>query len=112
MEEVIIFMIFIICFLGVWVTKLSRKITQLEYEIVAAQMHFEKEYRDVLLILQKDTNAHTEVYNNIVSAVSKQVAENMKSVGELESKFNDLQRCVVYELYKPKKEGKHNGNKN
>lgn len=105
MEEMIILIIFIICFLGVWVTRLSSKIKQLEYELVAAQVHFEKDYRDVLLIIQKDANAHSEAYTQLTQLVSKQVVKNMEAVGELEGKFNDLRRCVVYELYKPKKEG-------
>lgn len=105
MEEVIVFMIFIICFLGVWVTKLSRKITQLEYEIVATQMRFEKEYRDVLLMLQKETQSLTTVSAGAMSAMYKQLAENMKRARDLEGKFNNLQRCVIDTLCKPKKEG-------
>ena len=97
-------MIFIICFLGVWVTRLSSKIKQLECELVAAQVHFEKEYKDVLLILQQDTQSLTAASTGAMSAVYKQLTENMERVRELEGKFNDLQRCVVYELYKPKKE--------
>lgn len=99
MEEVIIFMIFIICFLGVWVTRLSSKIKQLEYELVAAQVHFEKDYRDVLLIIQKDANAHSEAYTQLTQLVSKQVVKNMEAVGELEGKFNDLRRYVVSVAY-------------
>lgn len=99
MEEVIIFMIFIICFLGVWVTRLSRKITQLEYEICTAQLHFEKEYREVLLIIQRDANAHSEAYTKLTQLVSKQVVKNMEAVGELEGKFNDLRRYVVSVAY-------------
>lgn len=105
MEEMIILIIFIICFLGVWVTKLSRKVTQLEYEITAAQMHFEKEYRDVLLILQKDADAHSVAYTALTDLVSKQVIKNMETVGELEGKFNDLRRYVVNIVY-VNKEGK------
>ena len=105
MEEVIIFMIFIICFLGVWVTRLSSKIKQLEYEIVATQMRFEKEYKDVLLILQKDTQSLTAASTGAMSAVYKQLTENMERFVELEGKFNDLRRYVVNELYKPKKDG-------
>lgn len=52
----IILIIFIICFLGVWVTRLSRKITQLEYELVVAQKYFEEQYRYVLLIIQKNVD--------------------------------------------------------
>lgn len=103
MEEVIIFMIFIICFLGVWVTRLSRKITQLEYEICTAQLHFEKEYREVLLIIQRDANAHSEAYSKLTQLVSKQVVKNMEAVGELEGKFNDLRRYVVNVAYVTKK---------
>lgn len=105
MEEVIIFMIFIICFLGVWVTRLSRKITQLEYEICTAQLHFEKEYREVLLIIQRDANAHSEAYTKLTQLVSKQVVKNMEAVGELEGKFNDLRKYVVNVAY-VKKDGK------
>lgn len=105
MEEVIIFIIFIICFLGVWVTRLSSKIKQLEYEICAAQLHFEKEYRDVLLILQKDADAHSIAYTALTDLVSKQVVKNMETVGELEGKFNDLRRYVVDIVY-INKEGK------
>lgn len=99
MEEVIIFMIFIICFLGVWVTRLSNKIKQLEYELVAAQVHFEKDYRDVLLIIQKDANAHSEAYSKLTQLVSKQVVKNMEAVGELQCKFNDLRRYVINVAY-------------
>lgn len=99
MEEVIIFMIFIICFLGVWVTRLSGKIKQLEYELVVAQVHFEKDYRDVLLIIQNNVNAHSEAYSKLTQLVSKQVVKNMEAVGELEGKFNDLRRYVVNVVY-------------
>lgn len=105
MEEVIIFMIFIICFLGVLVTRLSRKITQLEYEICTSQLHFEKEYREVLLIIQRDANAHSEAYTKLTQLVSKQVVKNMEAVGELEGKFNDLCKYVVNIAY-VKKDGK------
>lgn len=105
MEEVIIFMIFIVCFLGVWVTRLSRKITQLEYEICTAQLHFEKEYREVLLIIQRDANAHSEAYTKLTQLLSKQVVKNMEAVGELEGKFNDLRKYVVNVAY-VKKDGK------
>lgn len=99
METVITFMIFIICFLGVWVTRLSRKIIQLEYEICTAQLHFEKEYREVLLIIQRDANAHSEAYTKLTQLVSKQVVKNMEAVGELEGKFNDLRKYVVNVAY-------------
>lgn len=99
MEEVIIFMIFIICFLGIWVTRLSSKIKQLEYKLVVAQVHFEKDYRDVLLIIQNNVNAHSEAYTKLTQLVSEQVVKNMEAVGELEGKFNDLCRYVVNVAY-------------
>lgn len=105
MEEMIILIIFIICFLGVWVTKLSRKVTQLEYEICAAQKYFEEQYRDVLLIIQKNVDAHSVAYTALTDLVSKQVVKNMETVGELEGKFNDLRRYVVDIVY-INKEGK------
>lgn len=80
-------------------TRLSRKITQLEYEICTAQLHFEKEYREVLLIIQRDANAHSEAYTKLTQLVSKQVVKNMEAVGELEGKFNDLRRYVVNVAY-------------
>lgn len=105
MEETIILIIFIICFLGVWVTRLSRKITQLEHELVVAQKYFEEHYRDVLLIIQKNVDTQNTAYTNLTELVSKQVVKNMEAIGKLEGKFNDLRRYVVNELYKPKKEG-------
>ena len=65
MEEMIILIIFIICFLGVWVTRLSSKIKQLEYELVAAQVHFEKEYREVLIIMQNSAEANRIGYTEL-----------------------------------------------
>lgn len=94
MEEVIIFMIFIICFLGVWVTRLSRKITQLEYEICTAQLHFEKEYREVLIIMQNSAEANRIGYTELTKLVSKQVTDDMENMGNLESKFNNLEKYV------------------
>ena len=94
MEEVIVFMIFIICFLGVWVTRLSRKITQLEYEIAAAQMRFEKEYREVLIIMQNSAEANRIGYTELTKLVSKQVTDDMENMGNLERKFNNLEKYV------------------
>lgn len=94
MEEVIIFMIFIVCFLGVWVTKLSRKVTQLEYEITAAQMRFEKEYREVLIIMQNSAEANRIGYTELTKLVSKQVTDDIENIGNLESKFNNLEKYV------------------
>lgn len=94
MEEMIILIIFIICFLGVWVTKLSRKVTQLEYEICAAQMRFEKEYREVLIIIQNSAEANRIGYTELTKLVSKQVTDDIENIGNLESKFNNLEKYV------------------
>lgn len=94
MEEMIILIIFIICFLGVWVTKLSRKVTQLEYEIAVAQMRFEKEYREVLIIIQNSAEANRIGYTELTKLVSKQVTDDIENIGNLESKFNNLEKYV------------------
>ena len=89
-----ILIIFIICFLGVWVTKLSRKVTQLEYEIAAAQMHFEKAYREVLIIMQNSAEANRIGYTELTKLVSKQVTDDIENMGNLERKFNNLEKYV------------------
>ena len=94
MEEIIILEILIICVLGVWVTRLSRKLTQLEYEICAAQMRFEKEYRDVLIIMQNSAEANRIGYTELTKLVSKQVMEDIENIGSLKIKFNKLEKYV------------------
>lgn len=73
---------------------MSRKVTQLEYEIAAAQMRFEKEYREVLIIMQNSAEANRIGYTELTKLVSKQVTDDIENIGNLESKFNNLEKYV------------------
>ena len=90
----IFLLLMIIAVLGVWVARLSRKVTQLEYEICTAQLHFEKEYREVLQIVQKGIVDNSQAYCGLTNLMAKHTAENMKNIAQLQKSFIEYRRVI------------------
>ena len=90
----IFLLLMIIAVLGVWVARLSRKVIQLEYEICTAQLHFEKEYREVLLIVQKGINDNSQAYCGLTSLMAKHTAENMRNIAQLQKSFIEYRQLI------------------
>lgn len=109
MEGIIGLIILLMLVLGVWITKTNNRVRQLEQDFLDMQKHFEKQFKDVLLFLQRDADAHSMAYSKLTELISKQVIENMETVGKLEGRFNDLRRYVDSAIYTIK-QGDKKGN--
>lgn len=84
----------IIAVLGVWVARLSRKVTQLEHEICAAQVHFEEQFKDVLQVMQKGVVTNSQAFCNLADLVSKHTEENIKNIAQLEKRFMQYRQLI------------------
>jgi len=94
MQEIMTLMIFVVCFLGICVTRLSNKIKKLEHELLQTQYHIEKENNDILRIIQNSAEANVKGYAELTELVSKQVTDDMQKIGDFENKFNNLEKYV------------------
>lgn len=90
----IFLLLMIIAVLGVWVASLSRKVTQLEYEICTAQLHFEKQFKDVMRIIQEGVVTNNQAYCGLTSLMAKHTAENMKNIAQLQKSFLEYRQLI------------------
>ena len=90
----IFLLLMIIAVLGVWVARLSRKVTQLEYEICAAQLHFKKQFKDVMRIIQEGVVTNNQAYCDLADLVSKYTKENMRNIAQLQKSFIEYRQLI------------------